>query len=122
MTEGSNIVNKIKDKAKIFEQNSKNASDAMRIISSALLFPILALAYKGQGFAFILGSRLFYSFMFFCLYFLADLFQYLFVVLAIQIKKDEKKLFVNIQYTLFYSKFCFGILGLIYLILNISIK
>jgi hypothetical protein len=39
------VVNTIEQKRVDFEKFSKSASDAMRLIVSALLFPTLALAY-----------------------------------------------------------------------------
>ena len=102
-----------------FEKNSKSASDAMRMIVSALLFPTLAMAYKDNTFHLAQGSPLIYPLFFFCLYFFADLFQFLFRVIAIQGGWDNENSIRHIGFALFYAKFIFGLTGLIYLIIQV---
>ena len=111
------VITELEQKNDKFEKNSKSASDAMRLIVSALLFPTLALAYKQDSFSLGHNDPLIYPLVLFCLYFFADLFQFLFIAIAIHVEWDEKKVIRPVHFALFYSKFIFGLAGLIYLII-----
>jgi hypothetical protein len=113
------IVNNLEEKKEKFKENSKSASDAMRLIVSALLFPTLALAYKDNSFSLGHGNPLIYPLFFFCLYFFADLFQFIVISIAIQVEWDEKNWVRFIHFAFFYGKFIFGLIGLIYLIISV---
>ncbi len=116
---GIDPLEEIQKKEEHFETNSKNASDAIRVIVGALLFPTLAMAYEDNSFSIGPNSPLIYPLIFFCLYFFFDLFQFLFTVFAIHACIDHKKVVKLIRYIFFYGKFVFGLVGLINLILCI---
>lgn len=116
MSDKSNsVLDKLQQRRDKFQENSKSASDAMRLIVSALLFPTLALAYNGKSFTLGTGNLLVFPLIFFCLYFFADLFQFLLIAIAIHVDKDNK----NLEFMLFYGKFVFGLIGLVILIISV---